>query len=60
MTDRDVQAAQAQEAALRSYVQDTAGSGAGTADELSSSPPWQAQVVITDAEFAQQKAKLLA
>ena len=35
MTERDIDQAQAQEAAFRSYVQDAAGiSGGGTADEL--------------------------
>jgi hypothetical protein len=60
MTDRDVQQAQAQDAAFRSYVQDAASSGGGTADELTKLANLQAQGVITDAEFAQQKAKLLA
>jgi hypothetical protein len=60
MTERDVQHAQAQDAAFRSYVQDTASSGSGTADELTKLAGLKAQGVITDAEFAQQKAKLLA
>jgi hypothetical protein len=60
MTDRDIAQAQAQEAAFQSYVQDAAGSGGGTADELAKLADLQARGVITDAEFAQQKAKLLA
>jgi Short C-terminal domain/Phospholipase_D-nuclease N-terminal len=60
MTDRDVQQAQAQDAAFRSYVQDAASSAGGTADELTKLANLQAHGVITDAEFAQQKAKLLA
>ena len=60
MTDRDVQQAQAQDAAFRSYVQDAASSGGGAADELAKLAELQAQGVITDAEFAQQKAKILA
>ena len=60
MADRDVEQAQAQEAAFKSYVQDAAGSGGGTADELSKLADLKAQGVITDAEFEQQKAKLLA
>ena len=60
MSERDRQQAQAQEAAFRSYVQDAAGSGGGTADELSKLANLKAQGVITDAEFEQQKAKLLA
>ena len=62
MSDRDIERAQAQESAFRSYVQDAAGSGTGTgtASELAKLADLQAQGVITDAEFAQQKAKLLA
>ena len=59
MTDRDVADAQAQDAAFKSYVQEAAGSNGGTADELSKLADLKAQGVITDAEFAQQKAKLL-
>ena len=44
-----------------SYVQDAASSGgAGTAHELAELADLKAQGVITDAEFAQEKAKLLA
>lgn len=44
-----------------SYVQDAASSGgAGTADELAKLADLKPQGVITDAEFAQEKAKLLA
>ena len=60
MTDRDVADAQAQEAEFKSYVQEAASSGGGTADELSKLADLKAQRVITDAEFEQQKAKLLA
>ena len=60
MRDRDIAAAQAQQAAFRSYVQDAAGSGGGTAEELSKLADLKAQGVITDVEFEQQKAKLLA
>lgn len=60
MAERDHQQAVAQQDAFRSYVQDVAGDGTGTADELAKLAQLQAQGVITDAEFAQQKAKLLA
>ena len=60
MTDRDVADAQAQDAAFKSYVQEAAGSGGGTAEELSKLAGLKAQGVLTDAEFEQQKAKLLA
>ena len=60
MSEHDVAQAQAQEAQFRSYVQDAAGTGGGTADELTKLADLKAQGVITDAEFEQQKAKLLA
>jgi Short C-terminal domain/Phospholipase_D-nuclease N-terminal len=61
MTDRDIEQARTQEAAFRSYVQDAAASsGGGTADELAKLADLKSQGVITDAEFEQQKAKLLA
>jgi heme exporter protein D len=59
MTDRDIEDAQAREEQFRSYVQQTAGTGGGTADELTKLAQLKAQGVITDAEFEQQKAKLL-
>ena len=59
MAERDVQQAQAHDAAFRSYVQEAAGSGGGTADEVAKLADLKAQGVLTDAEFAQQKAKLL-
>ena len=60
MADRDADQAQAQRAAFDAYVRDAAGSTGGTADELSKLADLKAQGVITDAEFEQQKAKLLA
>lgn len=62
MAERNYHQAQAQDAAFRSYVQDAAGSNGshGTADELTKLAALQAQGVISEAEFAQQKAKLLA
>ena len=60
MAERDVQQAQHQDAAFRSYVQDAAGSGGGTADQLAKLADLRAQGVLTDAEFEAQKAKLLA
>ena len=60
MTDRDIADAQARDAAFKSYVQETAGTSGGTADELSKLADLKAQGVLTDAEFEQQKAKLLA
>ena len=61
MTERDVEDAKNRDAAFRSYVQDAAGSKASsTAEELSKLADLKAKGVITDAEFEQQKAKMLA
>ncbi len=59
MQERQLEQARAQDAAMRSYIQETASSSGGTADELSKLADLNAKGVITDAEFAQQKAKLL-
>jgi heme exporter protein D len=60
MTERDIAQAQQNEAQFRSYVQEAAGSGGGTADELAKLADLKAKGVLTDDEFAQQKAKLLS
>jgi Short C-terminal domain/Phospholipase_D-nuclease N-terminal len=61
MADRALEDAQAKDQAMRAYVQQAAaGSGGGTADELSKLADLKAQGVISDTEFEQQKAKLLA
>jgi hypothetical protein len=59
MTERDIAAAQANKAAFDSYVRDTAGSGGGTADELQKLAGLRDSGVITEAEFAAQKARVL-
>jgi hypothetical protein len=59
MARRDIANAQAAEAEFQSYVRNAAGAG-GTADELAKLADLQAKGVITEAEFAQQKAKLLS
>ena len=59
MADRDHDDVVAHEEAVQSYIRQAASSG-GTADELSKLSALQAQGVITEAEFAQQKAKLLS
>ncbi len=59
MRDRDIADAQQSEAAFRSYVQQTAGSG-GVATELSKLSDLRASGALTEAEFETQKAKLLA
>ncbi len=62
MAERDYAQASSQQAAFDSYVRQTAGSAgsAGTADELAKFASLRDQGVITDAEFAAQKAQLLA
>ena len=61
MTERDIEDAKNRDAAFRSYVQDAAGSTtSSTAEELSKLADLRAKGVITDAEFEQQKAKMLA
>ena len=61
MTERDLERAQEQEDAFRDYVQKTTtSSAASSADELSKLAQLKAQGVLTDAEFEQQKAKLLS
>jgi hypothetical protein len=59
MGRRDLAVAQANEQAFQSYVRQAAGT-ASTADELSRLVDLKAQGVISDAEFEQQKAKVLA
>ncbi len=59
MAERAYADASSQQAALDSYVRQTAGAG-GTADELAKFASLRDQGVITDAEFAAQKAQLLA
>jgi hypothetical protein len=50
----------AQREAFNAYVRDAAGSGGGAADELAKLADLRDRGVINDAEFAAQKAKLLA
>ena len=61
MAQRDMNAAQAREQEFRAYVQQTAASSSsGSADELAKLAELNQSGVLTDAEFAQQKAKILA
>jgi hypothetical protein len=59
MQKRSIEAAQANEAAFKQYVQETAGTGS-TTDELAKLASLKDQGVINDAEFEAQKAKILA
>jgi ABC-type multidrug transport system fused ATPase/permease subunit len=62
MGERDMREAKARQESFDAYVRDAAGSaaGGGTADELTKLADLRERGVITDAEFEQQKAKLLA
>jgi Short C-terminal domain/Phospholipase_D-nuclease N-terminal len=59
MASREIAQQQAQQQAFASYVRETAGSS-GTADELAKLVDLRDRGVITEAEFNNQKAKLLA
>jgi hypothetical protein len=59
MTQRSIDVAMEQRAQFDSYVRQTAASSSGTADELSKLAALKDQGVISDAEFATAKAKLL-
>ncbi|MCB1246327.1 MAG: SHOCT domain-containing protein [Acidimicrobiia bacterium] len=58
MAKRNIQAARDQEAATQAYIRETAGS-ASTADELAKLKKLHDDGVLTDDEFASQKAKVL-
>jgi Short C-terminal domain len=60
MNERDVREVQARQQSFDTYVREAAGSGGGTADELAKLADLKERGVISDAEFEQQKAKLLA
>ncbi len=61
MSERDIEQTQREGQAFRSSVQEAAGSSAGgTAEELSKLADLKERGVISDAEFDQQKAKLLS
>jgi type VI protein secretion system component VasK len=62
MAQRDMDAARARDEQMKAYVQQvTASNGsAGSADELAKLAELNRSGVLTDAEFAQEKAKILA
>jgi Short C-terminal domain/Phospholipase_D-nuclease N-terminal len=61
MQEHAVEAAQAQDAAMRQYVQNvTAQDGTSTADDLAKLADLKAKGVIDDAEFERLKAKALS
>jgi hypothetical protein len=60
MQERAYQQASEQQERMRQYVQDTAGNGhSGAADEITRLADLRSQGVISEAEFAQAKAKAL-
>ena len=60
MHERQARAAQQQEQAFREYVQDAAGSGGNSADQLAKLAQLKDSGAITDAEFQAGKAKILS
>jgi hypothetical protein len=62
MHERGVEAAQAQDAAFRDYVKQAAApdGATGAADQLAKLSELRDKGVLSDAEFEQQKAKVLA
>jgi hypothetical protein len=59
MQERTIREAQAQDAAMRQYVQNVAGSGGGAADEIARLADLRDRGVISEAEFQQAKAKAI-
>jgi Short C-terminal domain/Phospholipase_D-nuclease N-terminal len=59
MAKRDVRQQQAAEGAFRDYVREAAGTPASVSDEISKLAALRDSGVLTDDEFAQQKARLL-
>ena len=60
MQKRAIDHATAQQQAQAEYIRSTAGTGTSTADELQKLANLHQNDVITDAEFAAQKQKLMA
>jgi type VI protein secretion system component VasK len=60
MAQHDMDAAQARDEQMRAYVQQAAIPSSGSADELAKLAELNRTGVLTDAEFAQEKAKILA
>lgn len=60
MTERDLERARANEAAVQAYIRAAAGRALSAADELATLSDLRAKGDLTDAEFQAAKAKLLA
>jgi hypothetical protein len=59
MSEHALEAAQANDAATRAYIQQAAGTSGSSADELARLADLKAQGVIDDAEFAKMKSKIV-
>jgi hypothetical protein len=59
MSEHAMEAAQANDAAARAYIQQAAGTSASSADELARLADLKSKGVIDDAEFAKMKAKIV-
>jgi hypothetical protein len=60
MSEHALEAAQAQDAAAKAYIQQAAGTAASPSDELARLADLKAKGVITDDEFNKMKAKLVS
>jgi hypothetical protein len=60
MTQREIKSARDRELAFQDYVKQTAAGSTSSADEISKLAALKDQGVITEQEFAAQKAKLLS
>ncbi len=60
MQERAMEQAAAQAKMQRDYIQEVSGSGGSSADELAKLADLKDKGILTDEEFAAQKAKLLA
>jgi hypothetical protein len=60
MSEHALEAAQAQDAAARAYIQQAAGSSASPSEELTRLADLKSKGVIDDAEFERLKAKVVA
>jgi len=59
MQERDIKQAQAQDAAMKAYIQQAAAPSTSTTEQLAKLGELKDKGVLTDAEFNAQKAKLL-
>ena len=59
MGERQMKAAQAQQAAMDDYIRSTAGGGGSAADELAKLADLHSQGKLDDAEYAAAKAKVV-